>query len=166
MSDRVAGSRRLGLAFAVTMFAGLVPGGLVLPGESALAPKTADPPSLPGGGPTWQAQGSQAGAAFGASLASAGDVNGDGIADVIVGEPDYDGPSTPNPHEGRAMVFLGSPSGPSLSPIWAAEGAQDGFGAAVASAGDVNGDGFDDIIVGEPGFVGPNNLYRGRVVIY
>ncbi len=42
------------------------------------------------------------------SVAGAGDVNGDGYADVIVGAPDYDGGE---PSEGAAFVFLGSASG-------------------------------------------------------
>src|SRR5206468_4227124 len=79
-----------------------------------------------------------------AALASAGDVNGDGLDDVIVGAPYYD-------VQGRAFVYLGTASGPAIQPAWVVDGVQSRFGASVSSAGDVNGDGFDDVIVGEPG---------------
>ena len=49
-----------------------------------------------------------AGTLFGASVASAGDVNGDGYADVIVGAPGYNDGVTGA--VGRAYVFLGSPT--------------------------------------------------------
>lgn len=88
--------------------------------------------------------------AFGGSVASAGDVNGDGFGDVIIGAPGWDGG---DPHEGAAFVFLGGPNGiPSANPATAqARIESNQFGAqlgTVSGAGDVNGDGFDDIIVG------------------
>jgi len=103
--------------------------------------------------PTWQLGGGKAGARLGAAVSSAGDVNGDGFADILVGAPGFDSPASPGAHEGRALVYLGSPLGPSTRPVWSVDGAQSGFGSAVASAGDVNGDGYDDIIVGEPALV-------------
>ena len=135
MPSRPAGPRRWGLLIALLALCGLALGG-------------------PAGGPAWQVGGGQANARFGATVATAGDVNGDGIADILVGAPDYDSPLSPNPHEGRAFVYLGTPQGPGLTPVWTADGAQIGFGSAGASAGDVNGDGFDDIIVGEPDLLG------------
>ncbi|MFN7950594.1 MAG: FG-GAP-like repeat-containing protein [bacterium] len=79
---------------------------------------------------------------FGFAVASAGDVNGDGYADVLVGTP----LGTP-----RAFLFLGSAAGLGATPAWTATGAVgERFGHAVASAGDVNGDGFDDVVVGVP----------------
>jgi hypothetical protein len=84
-------------------------------------------------------------------VASAGDVNGDGYSDVIVGAYQFDNGET---DEGRAFVYHGSASGLSTTPNWTAESNQAGafFGASVASAGDVNGDGFSDVIVGAPLF--------------
>jgi hypothetical protein len=100
-----------------------------------------------------QLESNQAGARLGASVASAGDVNGDGFGDVLVGAPSYDGGEA---GEGAAFVFLGGASGiTDGTPATAAaqlESNQAGarLGASVASAGDVNGDGSSDVLVGAP----------------
>jgi hypothetical protein len=74
-------------------------------------------------------------------------VNGDGYADVIVGAPYYDNGET---DEGRAYVYHGSAAGLSTAPNWIAESNQANalFGVSVGTAGDVNGDGYADVIVG------------------
>ena len=93
----------------------------------------------------------QAEAWLGYSVAGAGDVNGDGYDDVIVGAPGYD---AGEPSEGAAFLFLGGESGiasggpGSAQTRIEADQAYAEFGASVAGAGDVNGDGFDDVIVG------------------
>ncbi len=99
----------------------------------------------------WTAESDQVNAWFGINVASAGDVNGDGYSDVIVGSPNFSNGQT---SEGRAFVFYGSASGLSLSFNWTAESDQANalFGQSVAAAGDVNGDGFSDVIVGAPNF--------------
>jgi len=79
---------------------------------------------------------------FGGSVASAGDVDGDGFADVLVGAESSNGGT------GRAYVYRGSASGPVATPI-EIDGTSD-FGSLAAGAGDVNGDGFADILVGAP----------------
>jgi hypothetical protein len=112
----------------------------------------------------WTAEGGQVSAFFGRSVASAGDVNGDGFGDVIVGIPYYDNGETT---EGRAFVYLGSASGLEVSPAWTAEGNQAYalFGDSVASAGDVNGDGFGDVIVSAHGFDG-GEFDESHVYVY
>ena len=99
------------------------------------------------GSASWTAESDQAGAQFGFSVAAAGDVNGDGYGDVIVGAPLYSNGQT---NEGRAYLYLGSASGLSTTPAWTFESDQTNarLGFSVASAGDVNGDGYDDVIVG------------------
>jgi hypothetical protein len=76
-------------------------------------------------------------------VGGAGDVNGDGYADVIVGAPGVNG------MVGAVYVYLGGPSGLSSTPATtlAGSGTQPYMGSDVAGAGDVNGDGYGDIIV-------------------
>ena len=104
----------------------------------------------------------------GFSVASAGDVNGDGFADVIVGAYRAD----PNgSYSGASYVVFGKASGFAanldLSTLDGTNGfrlsgaaAYDDSGRSVASAGDVNGDGFADLIVGATG-ADPNGSYSG-----
>jgi hypothetical protein len=114
--------------------------------------------------PSWTAESNQAGAQFGNSVASAGDVNGDGFSDVIVGAPEFDSLEA---NEGRVFVYHGSATGLSTTPSWTAESNQAGarFGWSVSSAGDVNGDGFSDVIVGAHRFDN-TELDEGRVFVY
>jgi hypothetical protein len=83
------------------------------------------------------------GGRFGCAVAMAGDVNGDGLADFVVG-------SSKAGTGGRAYVYLGGSAGLPSAPATMLSGpvADSFFGASVASAGDVNGDGFGDIVVG------------------
>lgn len=101
--------------------------------------------------PAWTLEKNQAASSFGSSVAGAGDVNGDGYADVIIGVKYYDKGES---NEGIAVLYLGSAAGISGSPSWYAESNQaDAFyGTRVASAGDVNSDGYSDVIIGAPGY--------------
>jgi hypothetical protein len=112
-----------------------------------------------------QLESNQATAQMGVSVAAAGDVNGDGFADVIAGAPLYDAGQT---DEGAALVFLGSSVGFAASGLLESNHGGALMGWSVASAGDVNGDGFSDVIVGAPEYdAGQTNegaafLFRGR----
>jgi hypothetical protein len=114
--------------------------------------------------PVWTAESDQASAYFGNSVATAGDVNGDGYADVIVGAPNYDNGQT---DEGRAFVYHGSAGGLSATPNWTAESNQADayFGSSVGTAGDVNGDGYADVIVGAPNYDN-GQADEGRAFVY
>ena len=91
----------------------------------------------------------QTGAQMGYAVSSAGDVNGDGFADILVGAKFYDNGQT---NEGAAYLYYGSATGVNISTLLILESnqADANFGSAVSAAGDVNGDGFSDILVGSP----------------
>jgi hypothetical protein len=100
--------------------------------------------------------GEAAGDLSGRSVASAGDVNGDGFDDIIVGALEAD----PNGNRsGASYVVFGKEGGFGATIDLASLDGTTGFrlsgaaaldrsGVSVASAGDVNGDGFDDVIIG------------------
>ena len=97
-----------------------------------------------------------------AATAAAGDVNGDGYDDIIVAAPLYDVTN----EEGQAYVFHGSESGIIPEPLATITGASEigWLGISASGLGDLNGDGFDDIIVGAPQFDFPN--VPGRAYIF
>lgn len=117
--------------------------------------------------PMWTSSGDdQLRAFYGSSVASAGDANNDGYADVLVGAFNYD---TGNAGAGKAYLYLGGPTGLSPSSVWTSSGDDQSFavyGSSVASAGDVNGDGFDDAIVGAPGYQSTPLGYEGKAYLY
>jgi hypothetical protein len=80
---------------------------------------------------------------FGSSVSSAGDVNGDGYSDIIVGAYGY------NSNTGRAYIFYGGLTMDNIADvILTGESLSNSFGRSVSCAGDVNADGYSDVVVG------------------
>ena len=120
----------------------------------------------------FRTNGEEAGDRSGASVSTAGDINGDGFEDVLIGAPraghtddSYDGSPV-----GAIYVVFGTdggfPASMELSSLAGSDGFKfeiddeyygNNFGWSVASAGDVNGDGFDDVAVGD--FHGTSYFY-------
>jgi hypothetical protein len=95
---------------------------------------------------------------FGRSVASAGDVNHDGYADVIVGAPEN--------QQGRAYIYFGGLSMDNAADVvLKGENIEDIFGGSVCSAGDLNRDGYDDVVIGALEFDAALSN-EGRAYIY
>ena len=95
----------------------------------------------------------QEGARMGFAVAGLGDVNGDGVNDMLVGVPKKDTPAG-LADVGTAYIFSGSDGSLIRSldpPSQGGSEANGRFGTAVANAGDVNHDGVSDILIGAPG---------------
>ena len=101
--------------------------------------------------PSATLESNQAGSNFGIALDFIGDYNGDGFSDIVIGAHKYDNAQT---DEGRIFIYTGSPSGISGTPLTSEEVNQTNayFGFSVSAAGDVNNDGFDDVIAGAYNF--------------
>ena len=115
-------------------------------GTPALAQTT-----IPASSADWIVDGILTTTTFGLRVGLAGDINGDGYDDVLIGDPSFDGILT---QTGRLSLHLGSTGGVSTTPSWTLEGttAFERMGWFHV-LGDVNADGFDDFLVVESGFV-------------
>lgn len=97
---------------------------------------------------------------FGSVVGTIGDLDLDGANDILVGTPKADGNGE---NRGEVRVLSGS-SGQTLHTFFGGSD-HSGFGKAVANAGDLDGDGFDDVMVGAPeDSVGPDR--PGTVTVY
>jgi hypothetical protein len=98
---------------------------------------------------------------FGAGLTGPGDLNGDGVPDLIVGAP---ASSAEGASKGRVFIYSGADLSQLYGPL-NGENAGDYFGATVKTIGDINGDGVNDFIVGSaftvspPTFIGAEKAY-------
>ncbi len=147
----------------------------------SLLPPTIDLANLTALGPTVGITifGAEANDRSGYSVSNAGDVNGDGFDDLLVGAVYADAVGNTKNIAGESYLIFGkadwsttatidlgnlSALGPTVGiPIFGAE-ANDQSGRSVSSAGDVNGDGFDDFLIGAPRSNGIGNLegYAGE----
>lgn len=108
--------------------------------------------TFPDGTEDWAVLGAT-GSLLGASLANGGDLEGDGVDDILAGGPDAD----------TVYVYRGTSAGPSSAAVALNGGsAGDAFGSTLASVGDIDGDGRDDFLVGSP----EANASAGAVSLY
>lgn len=101
---------------------------------------------------------------FGMSMGSAGDVNGDGYGDVIIGAFGF---TSNTGNEGAAYVYYGAPAGvvTGTRTFLTCDKPSAAFGTNVSFAGDLNGDGYSDILVGAPGYSNGQSA-EGAIFVY
>lgn len=134
-------------------------GGTVIEGSLTLLMGSADGPMMGD-----SIEPAVIGPVFGRSIAGQGDWNGDGYADLIIGVANL--PTAPS-GLGGVQVHAGGPDGLSTQPHHVLQSTAQGrlFGAEVAFGGDVDGDGDDEILIGEP--LNSTQVYQGgRVWVF
>lgn len=104
------------------------------------------------------------GTRFGNAVAT-GDVNHDGVSDLLIGEPGY---PDPDRRDGRALFYLGTNHGFADEPTQILSGPPlSNFGLALSLGGDLNGDGFADAVIGAPSAsLGPDLHGCGAAFVY
>ena len=104
-----------------------------------------------------------AGLLFGGPVASAGDIDNDGFADLIIGVP-TSSDSVIGSFTGKVNIFSGQTG--ALIYSFTGESDYDFFGTSVSSAGDVDNDGYIDVIIGAPGYRITDVPSVGRAYVY
>jgi hypothetical protein len=104
---------------------------------------------------------------FGSTVSGGFDLNGDGYDDLAVGGPIADGAGGTIVGAGRALVYYG---GPWVDPVadltLEGQSADEHFGSAVSGAGDMDGDGFDELVSGSPAWEIGGDASRGRAQVF
>ncbi len=135
-----------------------------VPGEGTFSfpmPGRVDVVSGSDGSVIYSLYGSQALDRFGLRLAGGMDVDGDGVADLVVGIPGWDGPLGPD--YGAVEVHSGVDG--ALLYCWQGSAQEDRFGDTMDFAGDVDGDGIPDVVVGAM-LSDVNGLNSGQVKVF
>jgi len=116
------------------------------------------------GTPFWQFGSDTADALLGTAVTTASDLNDDKLLDIIVAAPSYTDGQT---DEGIVYVFYGTGAGIPVAPDWTAQGNQTSalFGMAIVAPGDANNDGYDDLVIGAPGYAA-TKAGEGAVFLY
>ena len=147
----------------------------VVYGRNGSFPAQVNLDDVEAGGGGFKIRAEQDGDSVGAAVSSAGDINGDGLDDLVVTAPFATGSAN---DKGAAYVVFGKAGGlgaVDLANVAAGtggfrllgEGNYDRTGYSTASAGDVNGDGFDDLIIGSTLFRDAgNNVLGGAYVVF
>lgn len=101
---------------------------------------------------------------FATSVASAGDLNGDGYGDIAIGDYLLE---NPNNDEGAFFIYYGTATGINTTLGLKIEGDAElmRLGYRICTAGDSNGDGYDDLLVGATGYAN-GQVYEGAVFLY
>ena len=104
-------------------------------------------------------------ARLGSAVAGAGDVNGDGVPDILVGAPGHDVPGG-ELDQGQALVFSGADGSVLRTLDDPNPQSSANLGEVVAGIGDVDGDGAPDFLVGAPGHDVGGNVGQGRAFVF
>ena len=121
-------------------------------------------PSGPGALPNWEVESNEAGSESGLSVAGGGDLDGDGFDDIAIAAPYAAGGGS---GRGVVRIYKGAALGPAHLPWVTLSGAQDdaNFGISCAIVGDIDRDGYDDLVVGAP-FYSEGETGEGRILVY